>query len=252
MFNAMFKKEWMQSLRSFKLIAVLIVFAILGIMSPLIALLTPQLLQSVLEAQMPGFVMPDPTAYDAFIQFYSNVNQMGLIIFVIVFGSVLTIEFSRGTLINLLTKGLNRSTVIHVKALFLVIVWTVSYGIAATLTYVYTIYYFEEPLHQLFGALITPWIFGLFLISLILFASAMFKNFIVVLSTVLIVVTLFMIVGLHPDIAEWLPNYMNKHNVAMLQQEFEFSELWRSIGVTAVASVIMYVLTIIRFRKMEV
>lgn len=252
MFNAMFKKEWMQSLRSFKFFAVIIVFAILGIMSPLIALMTPQILESVVQEQMPGFVIPEPTAYDSFIQFYSNVNQMGLLIFIIVFGSVLTIEFSRGTLVNLLTKGLSRSIVIHVKALFLFIVWTVAYALAAVITYSYTIYYWDEPLHQVFGALVTPWIYGVFLIVLILFASVMFKNFIVVLSTVLVVISLFMLLGIHPDLAEWLPNYINKNNLAMLQGTFEFSELWRSIAVTAAASVIMYILTIIRFKKMEV
>ena len=252
MFNAMFKKEWTQAWKSFKFVALLIVFAIVGIMSPLVALLTPEILGSVLEEEMRGFTLPEPTAYDSFAQFYSNLNQLGLLIFIILFGSVLTFECSRGTLINLLTKGLSRSIVIHTKALFLLIVWTVAYAIAATLTYFYTIFYWDEPLNQLFGALFTSWFFGVFLISLILFASVLFKNFIVVLSAVLVVVFAFMLLAIHPDIAEWLPNYIVSHNVALIEGSFEFDELYRSLGVTFVATVVMYVLTIVRFKKMEV
>ncbi len=252
MFGAMFKKEWTASLRSFKLFSVLVVFAILGIMSPLVALFTPEIIGSVVQEQMPGFELPEPTAYDSFVQFYSNVNQMGLLIFVIVFGSVLTVELTSGTLVNLLTKSLSRSIVVHVKALFMLIVWTVSYVLAAGITYLYTIYYWDEPLHQLFGALFTPWLYGVFLIALILLASVVFKNFIVVLSTLLIVITLFMVIGIHPDIAEWLPNYMVRANVELLQDAKPFSDLWKSIWVTVGSIVVMYVVTIFRFKKMEV
>lgn len=252
MFMAMLKKEWTESFRSFKLMSVIIVFAILGIMSPFIALLTPQILESALQEEFAGFVFPEPTAHDAFVQFYSNINQMGLIIFVILFGSILTNEFSRGTLVNLLTKGLRRDVVIHVKALFVLVVWTVSYAVAAVLTYFYTIYYWDEPLYQLFGALVTTWIFGVFIISIIFLASVLFRNFIAVLSSVVVLLVVFFLLSIHPDVAEWLPTYLNGHNVEMLKDAKPFSDMWPAIGMTVGLSIVFYVLTILRFRRMEV
>lgn len=252
MFRAMFQKEFTASWRSFKLIALLIVFATLGIMSPFLALFTPQILESALQDQLPGFTIPEPTAYDSFTQLFSNINQMGLIIFVIVFGSILTSEFSSGTLINLLTKGLRRDVVIHVKAVFVMLVWTIVYAIAALLAYLYTIYYWDEPLHQLFGALFTPWLFGIFLISVIFLSSVLFRNFIGVLSSVVIVVIICYLLSIHPSLSEWLPTYLIGHNIEMLMDKKPFDEMWPAIGVTIGLHTLFFVLTIVRFRKMEV
>jgi len=48
--------------------------------------------------------LPEPTAYDAWAQFFKNATQMGLFVMVILFSGVLSSELSKGTLINLLTK----------------------------------------------------------------------------------------------------------------------------------------------------
>ncbi len=145
----LFKKEFIESWRNFKFAAILIVFAIIGILSPFTALILPDILGMVMDDSGVTVDIPESTSLDSYMQFFSNMNQMGLVIFVIVFGSILTHEFTHNTLVNLVTKGLKRTYVIVVKASFLMLVWTVGYVISASVAYAYTIYYWDEPVEHL-------------------------------------------------------------------------------------------------------
>jgi len=107
--------------------------------------------------------LPEPTAYDAWAQFFKNATQMGLFVMVILFSGVLSSELSKGTLINLLTKGLSRTAVILSKYTCMVSVWTISISLCFGLTYGYTAYLSHKVKHQIccflcFGL----WLFGLF------------------------------------------------------------------------------------------
>ncbi|WP_222860725.1 hypothetical protein [Paenibacillus antibioticophila] len=90
------------------------VFFIVGMLSPLTAKLMPELLSSFLPEGM-TLTIAEPTALDAWIQFFKNTSQMGLILIVILFSGILGTELTRGTLINMLTKGLSRHAVILSK-----------------------------------------------------------------------------------------------------------------------------------------
>lgn len=246
----LFKKELIESWRNFKSIAILIVFAIIGILSPFTALILPDILRMVMDDSGVTVEIPESTALDSYTQFFSNMNQMGLVIFVIVFGSILTHEFSRHTLVNLVTKGLKRTNVIVVKALFLMLVWTVGYIVSALVAYVYTIYYWDEPVNHLVLAYAMTWVYGLFIISLILLASTLFTNsFIAVLFSVVAVVIVMLMAGIHPDVAEYLPQYLIGNNVALLAEEIEAGDVLWPMVITAVLTLVFILLTILRFKK---
>ena len=108
------KKEWLESLRTYKLFVMLASFSILGIMNPLIAKLTPEIIDLAMPEGM-EIAVAVPTAFDSWAQFYKNTGQIGVIVTVIVFSGIISVELSRGTLIHMLTKGLSRSSVILSK-----------------------------------------------------------------------------------------------------------------------------------------
>lgn len=246
------KKEWMESLRNFKFIAFVIVMLIFGILSPLTALLMPEILGAALKEQFEGLVLPDPTAYDSFVQFFSNINQMGMLLLVILFGSLLTNEFSRGTLTNLVTKGLKRRNIIAVKFLFVVIVWTIGYVLSAATTYMYTIMYWDETLHNLWFSLLTSYVYGIFLIALAFMLSIWVKNFVGVLGIMLGIIVVFTLISISPDAAEWLPNYLISSNMDLVTGELEMNEVVPALLITLGAIAVFIVVAIMSFDKSEI
>ena len=104
-FLAFTKKEWLELLRTGKCTLLLILFALLGIMNPAIARLLPRMLEMVSGSLDDMGLTVSETPVDAltsWVQFYKNI-PMGLLIFLLLFGGILTTEYQSGTLVNMLT-----------------------------------------------------------------------------------------------------------------------------------------------------
>ena len=109
-FLAVFKKEWMEQLRSSRFIILTILFVMFGIMNPAIAKLTPWLLKVMAESlEESGMVVTtvEVDAITSWVQFFKNV-PMALIVFVLMQSNIFTKEYQSGTLVLALTKGLHR------------------------------------------------------------------------------------------------------------------------------------------------
>ena len=106
---AFMKKEILEQIRTGKIILLGLLFVLFGIMNPAIAKLTPWILESVADTmESSGMVITSVTitAMDSWTQFFKNI-PIGLIAFVLIESSILTKEYSSGTLILSLTKGLS-------------------------------------------------------------------------------------------------------------------------------------------------
>lgn len=97
-FSAFLRKEWMEQWRTFRLPILLVVFAIFGMTNPLIAKLTPEILEGLTGDGVMN-TLPEPDAMDAWAQFFKNASQTGLFVLLILFSGTLTGEMRRGTLI---------------------------------------------------------------------------------------------------------------------------------------------------------
>lgn len=118
-------------------------------------------------AAIQGMTITAPRAVlaDAYIQFFKNTGQMGLIVLLLVFSGSLVQELTRGTLINILSKGLKRSTVILSKYTAAMLLWTIIYCIAALTHIGYSLYLFPgEHLEHVFLSLFCLWLFGALLL----------------------------------------------------------------------------------------
>lgn len=109
-FAAFLRKEWVEALRSYRILILGAVFLLLGIMNPLSAKFLPELVNAMMPEGM-TIALAQPQALDSYLQFFKNVPQIGLIVLVVVFSGMLPRELQNGTLVNLLTKGLTRSSV---------------------------------------------------------------------------------------------------------------------------------------------
>lgn len=248
--SALFKKEIMESVRNFKLFVLLAVFIIIGIISPLTTLLMPDIMAMVMEDAGISFDLPAVTGMDSYVQFFGNMNQLGLPILVVVTGSILTNEFTRNTLVNFLTKGLKRHNVIIVKFLYTALMWTFVYVLSAVTAYLYTMYYWDNQLENIWGAFALTWLYGVFLISVIMLASAIFRtSFLGVLFTLLGVVIIMIILSIHPASAEYLPQFLITSNVELLTGESGLSNVLPAVLITVAASVLILLLSIMTFNK---
>lgn len=176
-FRIFFIKELSESVKTYKALILGAVFVILGMMSPLLAKLMPEILSMGLSELK--LELPQPTALDAWTQFFKNTDQIGILAMVILFAGILSSEITKGTLINLLTKGLSRTAVILSKYSAIVCLWSVCYGISFALNWGYTVWLFPQNTvdgkNVLCGG-VCLWMFGVFLLAVLILGASLFRS----------------------------------------------------------------------------
>lgn len=170
------KKEIIESWRTSRLLILIVIFLILGLMNPLLAKLTPEIIKMTIGGEV-AKTIPNPTSLDSWTQFFKNLTQIGLIVFALMFSGIVSNEVSKGTLINLVTKGLQRWVVIVSKWISLLIQWTLCFFLSFLITWLYTWYYFSDnDSPYLFQAIFPLWLFGILLVSLFICSSTVARN----------------------------------------------------------------------------
>ena len=212
---AFLKKEIMEQIRSGKITILGLLFVLFGIMNPAIAKLTPLLLEGMAESlQTSGMIVTSVTitAMDSWVQFYKNI-PMALIAFVLLQSSIFTKEYESGTLILSLTKGLDRCKVVIAKTVVLVLLWSIGYWFCFGITYGYNAYFWDNFITQnlLFSA-ICWWLFGLWVIALVVLFSVLCNSGSGVLACTGGIVFFSYLLGIHPKLNEYLPTFLTDGN----------------------------------------
>lgn len=210
-FLAFMKKEWMEQIRSSRLMILLILFVMFGVMNPAIAKLTPWLLEVMAESMEGSGMIVTAVEVDAmtsWVQFFKNV-PMALIVFVLMQSSIFTKEYQSGTLVLALTKGLHRYKVALSKAAVLIFMWTGLYWMHFGITYVYNDYFWDNSIAKnLLFSVTCWWIFGLWTIALlVLFSTISSANTGVLVGTGGVVFGLYML-SLLPRLTKYLPTLL--------------------------------------------
>ena len=205
-FLSLLKKEAIEGARTKKMISTFILFLFIGLISPLTAKLTPMILQSIATGNI-DINVAIPSEIDSWTQFFKNISQIGMFGLAIILSTQMANEFQKGTLINLLSKGLPRYQVVLSKIFYNFILWFLAYFCSFILTYFYTKYFFgiSFPIRNILMAALLPFIFGLFLISLEILAGVISGNVIgtLILTTVGIVIQL--ILSIRDEIVKYMP-----------------------------------------------
>lgn len=248
-FVAFTKKEILEGLRTYRYLILITVFFLFGMMSPLLAKLMPDIFAGI-EMQGVQIIMPEPTVLDAYSQFFKNLTQMGILVLLLVFGGILSNELTKGTLINVLAKGLSRNTVILSKYVAAVLLWTLAYGMAAIVNYGYTAYLFSQSsVNNLGFSMLCLWLFGCFILALILLSSTIASgNFGgLILSAISIVIMLLM--NIFPNLERYNPITLASKNVALLSGAAATEELLHAAIITCGLITVSILLSIILFNR---
>ena len=173
------KKEYLEAARTGKLIILVLLFVLFGIMNPAIAKLMPWMMEMMSDTIAESGLIVTNIQVDAmtsWTQFFKNI-PIALIAFVLIFSDIFTKEYKSGTLLLVLTKGLSRYKVVLAKTLLLLSLWTFGYVLCFAITYSYNAYFWDNGLaDNLFSSAAVWWLFGIWVICLIVLFSSLFKN----------------------------------------------------------------------------
>lgn len=250
-YKAFVKKEIVEGIRTYKSFIILIVFLLFGIMNPLIAKLTPYIMENLVPEGL-GVPVLEPTAFDSWAQFYKNITQMGLLVTIVVFGGILATELSRGTLINVLSKGLSRKTVILAKYTSMALTWTLCYGASFGVTWGYTVYLFPtDQVKNLVFSVFCLWLFGLFLLALLMLASTMSNTNYGNLIILGVVVVISMLLNMIGWVQKYNPISLAGKNMELVVSEIGPKDLFFAVATTMVLTVSALALSVALFRKKQ-
>lgn len=246
------KKEFCENVRTYKFFIMLSAFLLLGMMNPITAKITPRLLESLMPKGI-SITISEPTALDSWAQFFKNVPQMGLIILVIIFSGIMSNEFTHGTLINMLTKGLSRRIVILAKFTMSVIVWTLSYILCFAVTYSYTLYFWRnDAIHNIILSVFCLWLFGILLLAIIILGGILFKNSYGGLLFTGGSVVISMLLNISPKLQKYNPLTLATSNMALLSGDMNASDFTVPITVCCIAIIVFISLAIMLFNKKQI
>ena len=177
--KAFLKKEWMEWSRTGRMFLLLIIFILFGIMNPALAKLTPWLMEALSDSLADTGLQTTAVTVDAmtsWAQFYKNI-PMALLVFVLLSSGSFTGEYQQGTLVPVVAKGLSRRKILAAKAMFLLGAWTVLYLMCFGITYGYNAYFWDNAIAKnLLFAGACNWLFGIWVIALLIFFSTVAKN----------------------------------------------------------------------------
>ena len=246
-FIALLKKEYLESIRNKKLFIMSFIFLFLGILGPVTAKISPEILKSFLGEEL-AKGLQEPTFIDSWVQFFKNVTQLGFIFIAIIFSNYIVNEFSKKTLVNLVAKGLPRFQIVISKMVF------ASFIIYCLIFNIYTTYIFKENVEILLAikASIAIWIFGLFLIILECFEGFIFRNTVGALSTLVIIVALQFLIGMYDKIAKFLPMFLISDNINFIKKSMSFSDYKYSITTTILLTILMIFTSIFVLNRKEI
>lgn len=239
-FLAFLKKEFFELSRSGRLIIFGVIFALFGIMNPVVAKLTPWMLEMSADSfEGYGIVIGEitVTAMDCWTQFVKNI-PMALIVMLIIFSGTFTGEYSKGTLIPMVTKGLSRNSLVIAKVIMMLIVWSAGLWLCFGITYGYSAYYWDNSImDNLTFMALCWWLMGVFLICVLTFFSAFAGSSSLVMMGVSAVYAVMIFAGMIGKIKEVLPTYI-LDSYSLISAQTEPADYTAAIIITSALSAV--------------
>ena len=194
----------------------------------------------------------EPVPLDAWKQFYKNISGVGFSAFIILFGNCLSSEYSKGTLVLMVTKGLSRRAVILAKYTVAAALMTVSYWIAYAAAYVYTALLWKDIcLSNVTFAAFLLWIIGFLYLSILMIGCVIFKQMFTSILFTGGIVALISLFGMIEPIAKFNPFILTSKNVDLISGKIIPAEFIIPAFISVVLSILGLLIAIRLFNKKQ-
>lgn len=212
------------------------VFLIFGLTSPFLAKFMPEILSAVAADMRMG---SSPVALDAWEQFYKNISGVGFSAFIILFGSCMSGEYSKGTLVLLVTKGLPRRAVIFAKYTVAAVLMTICYWAGFLATYCYTAYLWPgTTLPHVFTAAFYLWLTGFLYLSILLLGCVIFKQTFTSILFTGGIVAIISLLGIFEPLTKCNPFLLTSKNVEIISGAASVSKFLMPAIISIVVTII--------------
>ena len=251
-FGVFLRKELREAMRSNRLLVVAAVFLVLGIISPLTAKYTPELLKA-LGAGQSGVTItfPTPTVADAIVQYLKNVAGTGIFIAILLPMGMVAREKERGTAAFVLTKPVSRAAFLGAKLVALLALLGIGVLLAAIATYIYTAILFKPiDVGGFLGCTL------LILLSLVVYGlltflgSTLTRSQLAAVGIGLAAWVLISIIGISPTLAQVTPAGLLEPASALAQGTTP-AHLLLSVVANIVLCAILAAMAWLAFRRQE-
>ena len=207
LFGTAVYKELLQQWRTKRVIVVGAVFLLFGLMSPLLAKFTPQMLTMVEGTEQFADLIPEPTTADSLVQYVKNLTQFGFILAILLGMGAVAGEKERGTAAMILSKPLPRWAFLLSKFVAQGVVYFVALLLGTLGAYYYTLVLFE-PLALgpfLFGGMLL-WLWALVFTAVTLLGSTVGKSTGGAAGLALLGAVVLLILGSIPPVGQFFPS----------------------------------------------
>jgi ABC-2 type transport system permease protein len=235
-FRIQLRKELLELWRTRKFIIVIVVLVSFGMLSPVLAQITPDLLKSMGENQMQGvtITIPTPSTKDAIDQFVKNLTQFGLLLAVLMSFGAIVGEREHGQAALIFAHPLPRTIFVWAKFSALAILFGLGIVLSSAVAYAYTVILFDPPNIAGFSALvglIYLWLLAVIAVSLL--ASVLGRTIISAGGIAFLFIVFFLLGGTFTTLA---PGTLNTwgHDLALTNSA---PAHWGALTITLVVIV---------------
>lgn len=246
---AFVKKEFMENIKNYRFLIMFAVFLIFGMISAFLAKYTPEIL-SALSADME--MSSEPAALDAWKQYYKNISGVGFSVFLILYGSCLSGEYSKGTLVLMVTKGLSRRAVILAKYTVAAVLMTISYWVSYAAAYGYTDFLWTDTaLSNLALAAVALWMVGFLYLSILMIGCVLFKQTFTSILFTGGVVACISLIGMVEPLDKFSPFILATKNVDLISGAAAWDDFIIPALISGAVSILGLVIAVRLFNKKQ-
>ncbi|MEM7336649.1 MAG: YhfC family glutamic-type intramembrane protease [Chloroflexota bacterium] len=207
LFQIAMRKELVQLWQTKRVFVISAIFLLFGLGSPILANLTPQLLEGIEGAEQFADLIPTPTNADALNQYIRNITQFGFMIAILIGMGAVAGEKEQKTAVMILSKPLPRWAFLLSKFTAQAILYFGAFLVSSLAAYYYTLLLFEP-------FAIWPFLLGNFLLlvwllvftAVTLLGSTIAKTTTGAAGIAIGGAILFLILGAIPQISPLMPS----------------------------------------------
>ncbi|MFJ7825738.1 ABC transporter permease [Psychrobacillus sp. NPDC096623] len=242
-FFIMFRKEWRENVRNFKILWIPLVFILFGISEPLTYYYLPQILNAVgnIPSDM-AFQLPEYKPEQIIMSTIGQYQFIGLLIVAFGFAGIIARERKNGTGIMLYVRPISYFGYVFSKAaiMSILIIGSACIGLLANVYYTYILYGAVDGA-AFIGFLGTYSIWLLFAISVVICSSAAFSTGVASVISIFILIVVQLVdslLGTYWTISPWkLPMYAGQ----ILSGNLDKVPFFWSLSVTLVLVVLLVI-----------
>ncbi|SCZ78902.1 ABC transporter permease [Pseudobutyrivibrio xylanivorans] len=247
------KKELIESIRKYRLFILMAVFIFIGFMSPI----GTKYLGEIMSMLLPeGYEIKvrQASEVEAYFQFFKNISQLGMVVFIVVSSGLMADEFEKKTIVCLLTKGVSRSKIIISKFIAGALELLFCYITAVIIFRYYTGVFWSNQVEiatLLYSNLIV-FEYGLLILGLNIFLGTKFGTKLATVTSCIFINILQILMSIHPTIAKYLPVSLLSNCVYIVEQKKTVSDTVVAVVISMLITILLLVISIKAFKEKEI